>query len=308
MRRGYIMSFNSIIQILRRHWFLLLYRFYKVDSKSIFFYPHPNCQVDKYDVIRYHSDNALCLFNFLLRDSRYNTFRMVIAVYNEEAIDTYIKYCYSINPAVSVSFVSIKDPRIIKMAAGCGLYFTDTTAHSTLFKKKSNQTVVDLGYFVPFKNIYINDPQKRKKSNKKIDIIDYTLTTADLPARILALSYGFPLENVLTLGLCRNDIFYNKSSLLKQDLEDCLNRKINHLILYVPTWRNYEYRNGAKNNVYTRSLFGYDDSYTDWINDLLGAHNSVLIAKLHPLQCNVNVRGSIRDNILLYNDIENLLN
>ena len=301
------MNFKKKFDVIRRRLYLLFYQYYKVNNYSVFFYPHPNCQVDKYDVIRYHSDNALCLINYILRSSYYNNYRLIIAIYDETYIDKYVNYCNEINSSISVSFVSVKDPKIIKLAAKCALYFTDTTAHNTLFKKKASQKVVDLGYFVPFKNIYINDRERRKIANKKNEIIDYALTTADLPARTLALSFGFSLENVLPLGLCRNDIFYDKPSLIKEELETKLNCQYKKLIVFVPTWRNYEYRDGAKNNIYTRSLFGYDELYTDRINSILKEHNSILIAKLHPLQCNVDVRSSIRENILLYSDVEQQL-
>lgn len=30
-----------------------------VDSRSLYFIPHPNCRTDKYDIINYSSDNVL---------------------------------------------------------------------------------------------------------------------------------------------------------------------------------------------------------------------------------------------------------
>lgn len=38
-----------------------------VDSRSLYFIPHPNCRTDKYDIINYSSDNVLVLLNYLLK-------------------------------------------------------------------------------------------------------------------------------------------------------------------------------------------------------------------------------------------------
>ena len=40
-------------------------------EKSIFIVPHHNCKTDKYDIINYSSDNALCLFNYLIREEKF---------------------------------------------------------------------------------------------------------------------------------------------------------------------------------------------------------------------------------------------
>lgn len=288
---------------LKRRWYLLFYKFYRVQEKSVFFFPHPNCQVDKYDVIRYHSDNALCLVNYLLHENKYRDYRIFVAVYEESNIESYVNYCKELNPEIDITFVGVQDPRIVRMAANCEFYFTDTTDPNAFFKKKSNQTVVDLGYYVPFKNLYLSDRKKRSQVEKQNAIFDYIITTADMPARTLSLSFGVPLDRILTLGLCRNDIFYNYNSWFKEKLVNYFRNRIKKIIVYVPTWRNYEFREGAEKTVFNRSLFGYDDNYSDKINDILESEQAVIIAKLHPLQCNINVTRSIRNNIILYNDI-----
>ena len=38
-----------------------------VDSRSLYFIPHPNCRTDKYDIINYSSDNVLVLLNYFIK-------------------------------------------------------------------------------------------------------------------------------------------------------------------------------------------------------------------------------------------------
>lgn len=54
--------------------FFILYRRLstRVDMKSILFVPHLNCENDNYDINNYKSDNALCMFNSILKDSAFS--------------------------------------------------------------------------------------------------------------------------------------------------------------------------------------------------------------------------------------------
>ena len=53
-----------------------------VDSRSLYFIPHPNCRTDKYDIINYSSDNVLVLLNYLLKKDSAEYYKIYVEIYD----------------------------------------------------------------------------------------------------------------------------------------------------------------------------------------------------------------------------------
>lgn len=278
----------------------LLFSFCCKKENCVFFYPHPNGRVDGYDVINYHSDNVLCLFNYLLSHKEYSQLHLIVVVFGKNRIDIYQDYINKINPNQKVSFIEERNHRnLIKYAAGSKLIFTDT-GHTYFRFKTKKQQLVCLNYFVPFKNDYVNNKQIREERGQINKVFDYFLMTAPLPARVSACDKGIPLSSFLILGFCRNDVFYQKEPFnVKEYLSAVINKPISHIIVYTPTYRDYE----TSDKTVIRDLFGYDGTEYDELEKVLEEHEAVLLAKLHPKQINIKVSNQQSSRIVLYSEL-----
>lgn len=283
-----------------REW--LFFKFAEKRDNYVFFYPHPNGRVDGYDIVNYHSDNVLCLVNYVVAHKEYSHLNLIIVVFDRNKISQYQKYLNYINPNQKVCFVDEKDShRVIRLAAKSKLIFTDT-GHTYFRFKTNKQQLVCLNYFVPFKNDFVNNRKLREERAKINDVFDYFLMTAPLPARVSACDKGISLSKLLVLGFCRNDVFYQRESLnIKEYLSSVTNKPVSHFIVYTPTYRDYE----TNGETVIRDLFGYDGTECDDLEKVLEEKNAVLLAKLHPKQINIKVSNPNGSRIILYSELSN---
>lgn len=274
------------------------------DEKSIFIVPHHNCRTDRYDVINYKSDNALCLFNYLIRQGNYNIDRIYVVVDNTHRIGEYSTYVRCINDSIIVDFVQRKKYSYKYIKCFCrSKYIFSTTVFELFPYRIKKQCISCLGYFTPFKNDFIHSEKKfanlvRRNNNT----YNFYFTTSSLASRILSSDSGLIYSRFRSLGFPRNDIFYQTSNdnlsyeCIKQEFEG-----FNKIITYTPTYRDYE----TKCNNEKRGLFGFDDGKMLNLINVLKKHNAVLIAKLHPFQNKDIIERLNCPNIKLYNSTQN---
>lgn len=269
---------------------------------NVFFYPHPNGRVDKYDIINYHSDNVLCLVNYLIAHKEYSHLHLFVVIFDSTKIDLYHDYVNSINQVQRIRFINESDTQtLIKYSSKSKYLFTDT-GHTFFRYKTKNQLLICLNYFVPFKNDYILEKSYRDKRFKINNIFNFFLMTAPLPARVSACDKGIPLSNFLLLGFCRNDVFYESApSDVKDYLSRSCNKPVRSFIVYTPTYRDYEEK---KEQVY-RDVFGYDGSEYPALEEELERHQAVILAKLHPKQTNIISASNNHSRILLFSQLAN---
>lgn len=280
----------------------LLFKLTAKKRNSVFFYPHPNCKNDHYDIINYHSDNVLCLFNYMISHHEYDHLTYYVVIYDTNKLESYNNHVGDINGSAKVIFIDeMNKAQMAKYASKASKIFTDT-GHTFFRYKTSGQTLVCLNYFVPFKNDYVTNKEQREERFKLNNIFDAFLMTAPLPARVSACDKGIPLSNFLLLGFCRNDVFYQTSNnAVLQYLSESLNKKIKKFIVFTPTYRDYE---AAEKSV-VRDIFGYDGSEYNELEEILEDNQAVLIAKLHPKQNNIKSKEQGSSRVVLYSELQN---
>lgn len=270
------------------------------NDKSIFIVPHHNCKSDKYDIINYRSDNALCLFNYMIRDEAFDEFCITIVVDNVELNEMYREYVKKINSQINVEFVPRNKTNLKYVKHFCHSKFVFSTTEYELFPYKiKKQCISCLGYFTPFKNDFIYKTEKEfecilKRNN---NTYDYYFTTSPIASRVIASDTGVYYSKFKHLGFSRNDIFF--SSELKTKAAEQISKDFpgfGKIIVYTPTFRDYESNILNKK----RGLFGFDDKNIDFLIRILKKHNIVLITKLHPFQNKNVVEAFNSPNIRLY--------
>lgn len=283
--------------------------------KKIYFIPHNNCAIDKYDIINYTSDNVLSLFNYILESGKYIEYELCIEIDDVNKITQYQQYCFERNSHQKVYFRErLKRPiwynkthKIIKnyLSIFSSMYvFVDTFYYNFSFKKPK-QKVVCLGYYTPFKDDYHLGNKFYENIRRKMDIsFDYHISTSSLSSRIVSIDSGICYSKFLNLGFSRNDNllnFENKKVVL-ENLFNMLKCNFEKMILYTPTFRDYEKGVSQK-----RGLFGYDDDlFLYELSRILDKNNSVLLMKLHPFQ-NISIFSSMAlRNIFVWQPADNM--
>ena len=288
----------------------ILYKILKIinyfvpKSNAIFFIPHGNSRTDNYDVFNWESDNVLCVLNYILKDDRFDNHLFSIVYYDDNKYLRYIEYLKKFRNK-KIKLIKPNSVQFVKEYFLSKIILTDS-AHVLHRYKIKKQTLICLGYYTPFKDDfgYIKKFSWRqqiqffKLSNK---IIDYYITTSDLSSRIISCDFLLLYSHLKSLGAPRNDIFYRSGSNFKEQISIFLKRKVERIILYTPTFRDYESTLEITNS---RNMFGNTDaSWEKSLDDYLNKNNIVLIAKLHPLQERSVVKQESFKNIIYYSDL-----
>lgn len=289
----------------------------KKRKNSILFLPHNNCRTDNYDIINYKSDNVLCMFNNIIRDSEFNGYELYVGYYDNQKIDEYKKYVTSINKSAKVYFVNAnKKFETIKAFMHCCICLTAHVHFNFSFKTKQ-QNVICLSYYNPFKDDYISvnilsahDCKVLQKQTEKT--FDFHLATSDPCARITSIDLLLDYSKFCVSGFPRNDIFYNANTLLKDNICKSLNMPIAKIICYTPTFRDYERLDlplGNKEMRVKKTIFGYltNEEESD-LDTFLEDNDSIIIYKLHPWQERGIINSNTHKRIINYQDIHKTFN
>ena len=283
----------------------IINRMIKKEKRSIFCSPLQNCFIDKYDLINFTSDTVLTFINYIISNQHQEKMKINLIIYHPSRIDEYKRYVEKVK---NISFNFIISPNcfhgVNKLIAKLKvLYFKFKSIiwiHENIpalrqYADKSQHQVI-LGYYSSCKSDYDFDNIRSSKLRRfcKPDNI-LICSTSYLDSIIKSAAYGVPIQCFREYGLTRNDLIKcNKSGKLSSWFQLKQIDKDTKIILYAPTYRDYE----DKNDVKKRSIWGvgYNDCL---INDFLKKHNMLVIAKLHPWQNRHIIRQSY-DRILIY--------
>ncbi|MCF0221204.1 MAG: CDP-glycerol glycerophosphotransferase family protein [Fibrobacter sp.] len=287
----------------------------KKNPKAVFFYPHTNCQLDGYDILNGESDNVLCLFNDMIRDEKYKDYQFFILYYHANRLQSYKDYCKDYNPK-RIHFVYFNDYKAIRIAIyQCYTVFTDSD-YTRIDYRSKNQRIVCLNYFGGLiKNEFHRwerhgGYQKMLQEQKAMhELYDFHLSISDICSKFIALDNCHYYSNFLSLGFPRNDILFKDYSELRSQIEKLVGFKFEHLITYVPTHRDYEnpareFYDSSKATI--RSIWGYvTPEELDSLEDILAETNTLIIAKVHPIQDAQTsvISKDARKHIFFYKDL-----
>lgn len=287
--------------------FRVINRITPTSRYNLYFIPHPNCKKDKYDIINFSSDNVLSFANYLLRHIMDERYTFYIEAFDEGRVELYNSYVKSINNHVKVKFLfgsageRFKTHRVFKKKElysylcffKSAICFA-TTPHNSFIKTKK-QKIICLSYYIPFKDDYhLLDSNMRKKANM---MFDYYITPSDLASRIISVDFGISYNKFLSLGFSRNDnLFSNPNEIkVKTFIDEKTGYKVNKVIIYTPTYRDYELREQNSR----RSVIGYEVDNLEELSSVLTKNKAVLILKLHPLQNEEVMKTSLPKGIVL---------
>ena len=279
----------------------------------VMFVPHYNSMKDGYDILNPGSDNVLCFFDSLLRDVRYNHLTLILGYYNKEKIQLYKDYCNKFRLGGVQFFYMFDRIAFNKFFNRTPIIFTDETFKVYPAKVKS-QKIVCLNYYAGFmKNDFFRIKEhggykKLLKEQKKMyKNYDYIITISDVCSMFTSVEDCVYYGSLLPLGFPRNDIFFQDNQDLRRSIEDAIGISFKNIITYVPTHRDYENEDRDffdLSSLTPRSLFGpitLDEAKK--IESVLENTNSVIIAKVHPMQVRNNIKEFVFKRVIFYQDL-----
>lgn len=290
-------------------------RLSKKDAKSILFYPHTNCKLDGYDILNGDSDNALCLLNDILRDPSFNDFQLHVIYYHKDRLQSYIENCKPYN-AERVHFIHFDNKKaFMKAVSHSYTIFTDTD-YTRLHYRVKSQRVICLNYFGGLiKNEFHRWEshggfKKMLKEQKDMHrLFDYHLSISDVTSKFIALDNCHYYPHFVSLGFPRNDVLFQDHSILRKQIEELVGFKVNKIITYVPTHRDYENSNREffdKNSSKMRSIWGQvSGEELLALERALAETDTLIIAKVHPIQQSEgsNISSEASKHILFYSEL-----
>lgn len=273
------------------------------EKNRIVFLPHLNGKADCYDILNFHSDNVLCLFNYIIRCNDYNDYHLVLFYYDSLKLNEYKTYVNDINPVIKVTFVPYSEKNVVKILLRSHKCFTDQAYYNFRFKIKK-QKFICLGYFTPFKRDYLWEGPRlgyvshdyfMDEFKRHNESFDYYVTTSDISSRVLSIDTGISYYKFVPFGMPRNEMFLHPNHDCLLFLKKYLNLSCDHLIMYTPTFRDYEEPGDA-------NILGYKTSLVD-VERILEDNNAILIAKLHPKKKFVKDVDGKSSRIINYNNL-----
>lgn len=176
------------------------------------------------------------------------------------------------------------------------------------FTKKDGQKWIQLWHGTPFKKMLFDSHERiissnniYHKKNKHADITrwDYLLSDSKIGSEKLSSSFAFPKHNILNFGYPRVQWLKensNNEELIKQikkQLSVPINKKI---VLYVPTWRDYNYKTNDFDLSYELNVQKLQKSLGD---------DYVILNKNHHFNSKNNDHIHLHDvqNLILISDI-----
>lgn len=266
----------------------------KKNKKTIFFYPHTNCRLDGYDILNGESSNVLCFLNSILKDDKFVDYNMYVLYYNRDRLQSYLDYIRLFSNH-KIHFVYYKDEASIRKAIFKSFtIFTDSDYTRIRYKVKS-QRVVCLNYFGGLIKSefhrWANYGGFKKMLAEQKDMYrmyDYHLSISDICSKFIALDNCHYYPHFISLGFPRNDIFFKDNSELRKKVESLVKFKVDRIITYVPTHRDYEnpqrdFFDSTKAK--KRSIWGYvSEDELAILERTLTNTNTIVIAKVHPIQ------------------------
>lgn len=273
------------------------------DKKSIVFLPHHNGKADGYDIINYRSDNVLCLFNYIIRTNEYNDHHLILFYYDKAKKLQYENYVREVNANINVTFVDYSEINVVRTLLKSWVCFTDQAYYNFRFKL-SKQRFICLGYFTPFKRDYLWSGAKYGYVShnafmceflKHEQSFDSYITTSDVASRVLSIDTGISYYKFEPLGMPRNMVFRYPTTECKVFLQDFFGIPFKKLILYTPTFRDYDENEEL-------SILGYTDDLLE-VEKILESNDAILIAKLHPKKKFVKDINKKTTRIFNYNSL-----
>jgi len=165
-----------------------------------------------------------------------------------------------------------------------------TTNNTYLEFKSSRQVLVNLWHGMPLKRMgFAEDSQNSQMPHQRHDHNYMLISTSNLMKNLLSSCFHVDARKVHVTGQPRNDKIYSKEKSLKNlfqlinkdQLKDKQVKNYQKIVLFTPTWRNWEGKVDGKSN---HSVMNLDDYHDKRFTEFMTENNTLFLVKLHPFE------------------------
>lgn len=286
--------------------FKLLNRYLKKDSKVVVFIPHGGCLKDAYSMLNFKSDNSLSFMRYIMKNygTKYK-YRVAVDVFEYEKSVKEISGNFSDLDIACFPFFNVwqrglkyrlywEIKNFINIFSKASYIFTSEGCQ--FHYKTKQQTIVYLGYYIPFKNDYLPVKAGVSFDMNSSKTYDYCISTSLLSSQIISHTYNIPLYKFHQLGFSRNDelLTPTHNEYLEEFISKSADYAVKKVILYTPTHRDYE-----KMSCSSRDIMGFDID-NNMLSSLLQKHKAIIVCKIHSKQNTEALRKQLPKGLVLH--------
>lgn len=241
---------------------------------------------------RKFDDSPKKIYDDMLNDSRFNDYDLVWAFHKPEKFD--IPRGRKIKTDNIRYFITVLQSRVC---------ITNSSVERGLHFKGRNNILLNTWHGTPIKKmgLDIDDNNKSFRSKDGYSNIDIMLAQGEYEAKIFSRAFNIDYEKFKLIGLPRNDAFANYTSQYVRDLKSRLHLPNKKIILYAPTFREYD-----KTDSLTCRLSVPVD-FDKW-RQMLGEKYIVLFRAHYEISKSLDIKDNefIRD-VSAYSSLEDLM-
>lgn len=284
--------------------FLLKILNFVIPKNKRFFYASPikNCLADHYDLLNYSGDTLLSFINYLIDNYKGKRITIYLEVSFPKRIGLYKQY---VSKNLNLKFKFIKSDYLDgkktifdKIHCTFRLFrakvlMYEPIASAKMYTLKKRQHALCLCYFSTFKTDCGEMP-----TNGIYKHWDLVCSTSEFDSSAKSISHFLTTGICQETGLPRNDYLLNDkrdeiTESLRKKLSEQLGYNFDKIILYAPTFRDYE---SKIDDVSRNIVVGNDENQ---LEKLLEKENAIFVIKNHSWQ-NQNGLNGVSKRVILY--------
>lgn len=168
--------------------------------------------------------------------------------------------------------------------------FIFTTNNTYLEFKSSRQILINLWHGMPLKTMgYAEVSQNPQLPHRSHDDNYILISTSNLMKNLLSSCFHVDARKVHVTGQPRNDKIFSKEKSLenlsrlinKEHLMDKDFKDYQKIVLFTPTWRNWEGKVDGKSN---HDVMNLDDYHDERFTEFMAQNKVLFLVKLHPFE------------------------
>ena len=261
------------------------------DDNTLAFIPHGGMYANGYDLFNYKSDNCLSFLHYLIErcGGKYK-YRLACDVQQYDELSRKLKLEYPNLDIACFPFFGIDDYKVLyKELMKCSLIFT-SESYPLPFKTAKHK-VVFLSYFIPFKDDY-----KCHEGEDYDSLFDLCVSSSQIYSNIVAHTYHVDFGKFNVLGFPRDDELFSPYFCpeLDKDIESSVDYKVEKVLLYSPTHRDYEEKEDSK-----RCVLGFEISKSK-MEKFLRENGLLIICKLHSHQNDAVINNNLPNGMVIH--------
>ena len=278
--------------------------FVPVQKGKCLFIPHDGfCMNDKASIINKNADNCLIFARYILDNGLYKDKELVIVSTTPECAQMEEEWCQKHYPEANVHIIPLNQHLIKENWLRSEYVFSSETKFPYSKYSRDQHYIVLAYYSVALKNDYFAEGGSRLPNRVKwAQATDMIVSSSLIHSQIDSSAYSLSFKKYNRIGICRSDALLKEEdmSYVKKYFKNlCGDYTFSKILLYVPTYRDYEISAEDAN----RFILGFEMNKNQF-GQFLRDNELLVVCKLHPCQNTQAIKKELPEGIVLFQGSE----